>query len=96
MFAKLCLSKSESLSQRLDIFFRPIHFDSLSVHPRIAREGPAEIRAALKEHIAVLRRQAAIKLREALKLEKVSDEVFEVAWPGYWVEEQASKLYYVK
>ena len=76
----------------------PFHpdVDSLSVHPRIAREGPAEIRAALKEHIAVLRRQAAIKLREALKLEKVSDEVFEVAWPGYWVEEQASKLYYVK
>lgn len=76
----------------------PFHesVDSLTVHPRIAREGPEEIRAALKEHILVLRRRAAINLREALKLEKVADEAYEVAWPGYWVEEQASRLYYVK
>ena len=70
--------------------------DSLSVHPRIAREGPAAIRVALKEHIVLLRGRAAMNLREALKLEQVSDEAFEVAWPGYWEEEQASKLYYVK
>ena len=70
--------------------------DSLNVHPRIAREGPKAIRAALKEYIAVLRRRAAVSLREALKLEQVSDEAFEVEWPGYWEEEKPSKLYYVK
>ncbi len=76
----------------------PFHesLDSFNVHPRIACEGPAEIRAALKEHIAVLRRHGAVKLREALKLEQVADEAFEVQWPGYWEEEQASRLYYVK
>ncbi len=76
----------------------PFHesVDSFNVHPRIAREGPAEIRAALKEHIAVLRRHGAVKLREALKLEKVAEEAFEVEWPGYWEQEQASRLYYVK
>ncbi len=76
----------------------PFHpdVDSLSVHPRIAREGPAEIRAALKEHIAVLRRRAAVKLREALKLEQIADEAFEVMWPGYWEEDRAATLYYVK
>ncbi len=70
--------------------------DSFNIHPRIAREGPAAIRAALKEHIAMLRRRAAVNLREALKLEKVADVAFEVEWPGYWQEEKASKLYYVK
>ena len=70
--------------------------ESLSVHPRIAREGPEAIRSALKEHIERLRGRAAMNLREALKLEKVWDAVFEVEWPGYWVEESSSKLYYVK
>ena len=70
--------------------------ESLSVHPRIAREGPEAIRVALKEHIVRLRGRAAMSLREALKLEKVSDEAFEVDWPGYWEEEKSSKLYYVK
>ena len=76
----------------------PFHpdVDSLSVQPRIACEGPAAIRAALKEHIAMLRRQGAMKLREALKLEKVADEAFEIEWPGYWEQQQASRLYYVK
>ncbi len=76
----------------------PFHegIDSFTVHPRIAREGSQVIRAALKEHMAVLRRRAAMNLREALKLEGIADEAFEVEWPGYWVEEQGSKLHYVK
>ena len=63
---------------------------------RIAREGPEAIRVALKEHIIRLRGRAAMNLREALKLEQVSDAAFEVAWPGYWEEGKPSKLYYVK
>jgi len=76
----------------------PFHegVDSFTVHPRIACEGPQVMRAALKEHLAVLRRRAAMNLREALKLEGIADEAFEVKWPGYWVEQQGSKLYYVK
>ena len=76
----------------------PFHpdVDSLTVHPRIAREGSAAVRAALKEHIVRLRQRAAMNLRAALKLEQVADVTFEVAWPGYWVEEQGAKLCYVK
>ncbi len=70
--------------------------ESFTVHPRLACKGPSAIRSALKEYIAVLRRQAAIKLGDALQLEQVAEEVFEVEWPGYWQEEQPSKLYYVK
>ena len=70
--------------------------EALSVHPRLARQGPEAIRVALKQHIERLRGRAAMNLREALKLEKVSEAEFEVAWPGYWVEEEPSTLYYVK
>ena len=37
-----------------------------------------------------------MNLREAMKLEQIADEAFEVEWPGYWEEEQASTLHYVK
>lgn len=57
------------------------------VHPDIALEGKAEIRAHLTNIIAVMRERAADILMDAISLEGLLEQEWPVAWPAYWQRE---------